>query len=194
MNSGYIERTNHLGRKLYFDALGELVRAECTYCKKVKPVSEYAKSASAKYGIRSRCKKCSNKYCRGKELEHAPIIYEIQMKDAVYIGQTTNIANRKKGHISKARNKNHCMEFIEAYERNAEEFKRAVEGMKIIKRFDENSTQQEVAEYEYNLQIDLMLQGKKVLGRFEADVKFKQHLITRLGGIQEIINLYRGNM
>lgn len=187
-------RKNNFGRKLFLNDEGNLVGAECTKCKKPKKVEEYGKCSTSKYNIRSQCKECSNKYFRGKELEHAPIIYEIQLKDAVYIGQTTNIANRKKGHISKARNKNHCMEFIEAYERNAEEFKQAVEGMKIIKRFDENATQQEVAEYEYNLQIDLMLQGKKVLGRFETDVKFKQHLITRLGGIQEIINLYRGNV
>lgn len=188
------ERKNHLGRKLYFDAEGNLVGAECSKCGESKNIDDFGKSSPSKYGIRSQCRMCSNKYYRGKENEHAPLIYEIQLENAVYIGQTTNISNRKKGHINKARNKNHCIEFIEAYEKNPEAFKDAVEGMKILKQFSKEDTPQEISEYEYNLQIDLMLQGKKVLGRFEQDVKFKQHLITRLGGIQEIINLYRGNM
>ena len=164
MNSGYIERTNHLGRKLYFDALGELVWAECTYCKKVKPVSEYAKSASAKYGIRSQCKECSNTFHRKKELIH----------------------------IRKARNNAHCKEFIEAYKRNSDEFIKAVKSMEVIKRFDKTATEKEVSEWEYSYQIELMLRGVKVLGQFDNDTKFKQFFVNKLGGVSEIIKAVRG--
>lgn len=192
MNSGYIERTNHLGRKLYFDALGELVWAECTYCKKVKPVSEYAKSASAKYGIRSQCKECSNTFHRKKELIHEPVIYRIQLGEACYIGQTKNIEQRKEGHIRKARNNAHCKEFIEAYKRNSDEFIKAVKSMEVIKRFDKTATEKEVSEWEYSYQIELMLRGVKVLGQFDNDTKFKQFFVNKLGGVSEIIKAVRG--
>lgn len=188
-------------RVYILDDSGKCLKAGCSCCKEVLSVDKFSRASAKKYGINTMCKECTSKYKKGRteanngysrknraKNTHNAVIYKINFIDGyVYIGQTINVTERKKSHkaLSKVYDKSPMA--IRLFEKDREAWKKCIDNMEIIKEFGSESDV-EITEFEYELQLQALLEGEKLLGKQYKDMAFKLWTKTKLG-LEEAFNI-----
>lgn len=174
---------------------GCCVEAGCNSCGRILPVEQFAKASKKKHGINSICKDCANAYRKAHREEnnrdskksrekqkHDPLVYLIDFGNGYcYIGQSNNCTDRMVKHKNEKRIlRDKSQTAINLFMADKKAWRKSVDNHEIVKRFPE-AHDFEITDFEYELQLKVLKEGKKLLGKQYSDMAFKLWLKIKLG-------------
>lgn len=146
-----------------FDELVQFVKEHGGYCCHI-----YEKNENGKYEQKSIC------------IENGISVYRIDFGEyGVYIGQSKDVKKRMGAHKSQAKKGNHCYVLNELFNKDENFFMNALKNVQIIEMpiyTEYKGGRYTVADFEYDLQINALRNGEKLLGRQCWDTDFRDYL------------------
>ena len=111
-------------------------------------------------------------------------IYKIDFgKYGVYIGQSVNLKKRMNGHKNQARTNDHCYVLNQLYKTDYEYFCECLSNYKVLEKpkiIDYVQGGYTSTCFEYDCQIEALLNGERLLGKQCWDIDFRKYLATHV--------------
>lgn len=109
------------------------------------------------------------------------IVYKIDFGPyGIYIGQTKDLKKRLQTHKSTAKNRRHCYVLNELYNNDEDFFNKSItNNVEIIEKpvyIDYSNGYYSITDFEYDLQIEALRNGERLLGKQCWDKDFKEYL------------------